>query len=284
MTTWTPLHGPGGTVLAASGSVTAAAETSVLRVWVGADLVAEAAADQPNLARPRIVGQTVLWGQHRLDISDGTHRRLAPMAKILPGYEQTAHAWASDGHAAVVAARWIGPPGAPPSVVSMLEADGERQSTLWESPDVAPGALWFGDRAIVVGAPRVYDAPRYDGVSPAVRTWDADTSPFRIDGDDAGARVLVAEYAQLTVWHLATGEMLGRCAGLWIDAALTPDGTRVVTADSDGRVHVRHVAAGLPIVAEVSTDAPTLAVAATDARVVATFDRLPAIRTTALRP
>ena len=75
---------------------------------------------------------------------------------------------------------------------------------------------------------------------------------------------------------------MGRRHGNWVDASLTPDGTRVVAVDFSGRIGVYRASPGLPLAAEVEADTPALAVAATDDRVAAAFVRPPAIRTAVL--
>ena len=266
-------------MLAVSETITVAAQIGALTVWSDSARVAQVRADLPNPARPRIAGRRVYWGPYAVDLDLGTHRGLVPTHVTLPGYEQTAHAWAPDGHAAVVAGRWTGPPGPSPAVVALLDAEGERLAVLWEAADLAPVALWFGEAEIVIGTrdPRVFDR-----AGRPLRTLPAATPPFRIEADSAGARVLVAEHAQLAVWDLASGEALARRGGTWVDAALTPDGTRVVAVDFSGRLHVHRVSPDLPVAARVPADAPALTVAATDHRLVAAFTRLPAVRTAPL--
>jgi hypothetical protein len=221
----------------------------------------------------------VYWGSYAVDLDLGTHRGLVPTPVALPGYEQTAHAWAPDGHAAVVAGSWARTPRASKAVVALLDAEGERRAVLWEAADLAPVALWFGQAQIVVGTrgPRVFDP-----MGQPLRTLPATTSPFRVEVDGAGARALVAEHARLAVWDLTSGEELGHRTGTWVDAALTPDGTRVVAVDFGGHLHVHRVAADLPVAGQVPADTPALTVAATDDRLVAAFSRAPTVRTTTL--
>jgi hypothetical protein len=279
MTTWSPLEEAPGTVLAVSGELTAAAQLGALTVWSDGAQVAQMQGELPNPARPRIAGRVVYWGPYVVDLDRGIERRLPHTPELLPGYRQTAYAWAPDGHAALVSGTWTGPPGPSPAVVALLDPAGGPPVVLWEAADLAPAGLWFGTAAIVVGSrgPRVFDA-----VGRPLRTLPATTSPFRIEGDAAGARLLVAEHARLTVWDLAGGEALGARTGAWVDAALTPDGTRVVAVDLDGHVRVHRVGPDLPVAGEVPADAPALAVAATDHRLAAAFARVPTVRTTSL--
>jgi hypothetical protein len=275
---WNPLEGGAGTLLAACGTITAAAQVGELTLWSQEVVVSRTAAGAANPARPRIIGDRAYWGPYVVEVDSGAPgARLTPPAP--PGYEQTAHAWAPDGRAAVVAARRTGPGGRSPAVVALLDSSGGQTAVLWEADDLAPTALAFGPDHVVIGTrgPRVFDR-----AGRPVRTLPADTAPFRIDVDQGGGRILVAEHATLTVWDLAAEAEVGRRRGNWVDASLTPDGTRVVTVEFSGRIGVYRASPGLPTAAELEADAPALAVAATDDRVAAAFVRPPAIRTAAL--
>jgi hypothetical protein len=279
VTAWSALDGGTGTVLAVAGEVAIAAQLGTLTVWSDGEPAVTIHAEVPNPARPRVVGRRVHWGPHVVDLDNGTHDRLVPTGDVLPGYAQTAHAWARGGDAAMVAGRWTDPAGHPRAVAALVDGDGARPTMIWEAREDAPVALWVGDATGVVGtrSPEVVDR-----AGRLVRVLTGTSAPFRIDGDGAGARLLVAEHATLGVWNLADGELLGRCSGTFVDAALTPDGRRVVTVDFSGRMRVHAVAPELPLVTELDSDDPALAVAVTDDRIVAAFAAMPAIRTSSL--
>jgi hypothetical protein len=94
--------------------------------------------------------------------------------------------------------------------------------------------------------------------------------------------VLVAEHTRLAVRALHTSELVGECSGRWIDAALGPDGSRLVAIDFAGRIRVHLVEPELPVAYEIPADTPAQAVAASDDRIAVAFIEPPLVRTAAL--
>jgi hypothetical protein len=265
---WTGLPGAGGTLLALAGDRTAAAQLGRLTVWDGEREIACVEGAVPG--RPRITDGAVLWGEVEL-VGNNVKRVAGLQGAPTPAgfYRVAASAWTPDGEAVVTSAAWTGPPGRPEARVVLHDAGGEPRATLWEASDLAPKALWAGERLIVVGSrePRVYAR---DGT--LVNTLTGRTPPVRVEADAAEERLLVVEHGALTVWSTATWEPLERRDGAWLDAAMAPDGGLVVAVDLAGALH------GAPLAASD----PVQAVALGDGRIAACFARAPIVRTAAV--
>jgi hypothetical protein len=268
---WEALPDGVGTVLAVAGDVRVAAQSGRLRAWRGLAPLWVAEVGSANPARPTVLPDRVLWGPYAVDLGTGSVTEL-PFARVPAGYVPTAHAWSADGSVAVAAGRRLDPGGSsPPAAAWLLGPSGP--SALWSGVDVPPVAVGSDLPFVVVGHrnPDVYSR---DGR--LLRSLEGVTSPQRLDGH--AGRLLVAEAGLLSVWELASGSLLGRAPGTWVDACLTPDGETVVAADMAGQLQRMPVAGGLHRGADVPADGPVMAVA-TDGRVLlASFARLPGLR------
>ena len=260
MSEWTALAGTGGTLLAVAGERTAAAQLGRLTVWDGDREIASVEGAVPG--RPRLSDGVVLWGEVKL--AGGDVERIGGLqGPPSPGgfYRVAASAWTPDGKAVVTSAAWTGPPGRPEARVELHGV-----ATLWEASDLAPKALWAGERLIVVGSrePRIYDR---DGA--LVNTLPGTTPPVRVEADAAEEHLLVVEHGGLTIWSTASWEPIERREGAWLDAALSPDGARLVAVDLTGGLHGSPVAAPEPV----------QAVALGESRIAASFAHPPQVRT-----
>jgi hypothetical protein len=276
---WTPLAGPGGTLLGLAGAHTAAAQRGRLTVWEdGREL---ATAEAALTGRPSFGAAEVRCGELIVSLDGGAVRRVQPeIGNPGPpppgsGYRAEAAAWAPDGEALVIATAWTGPPGPAAARAVLLDGAGRHVTTLWEGSDRPPGALWAGDELIVVGTrePRVYSR---DGT--LVSLLDAGTPPARIDAD--GERLLVAEHGRITLWDTATWRAAAQWDGSWLDAALSPGRDAALAIDLTGTLHALSFAGGAP--EALATPDPLQSLAVGEKRIVASFMRGAAVRTAAL--
>ncbi len=284
---WTPLAGPGGTLLALAGDYTAAAQRGRLTVWNGDRELASVEARLTG--RPAIGAGALRCGEVVVSLPDGVARRVdgvqaalgegtgvAPLPPPGGGYRAAGTAWAPDGKALVAAAAWTGPPGPPAARAVLLDGAGRHQATLWEGSDRAPGALWAGEELIVVGTrePRVYSR-----AGTLVILLDAGTPPVRIDGDDI--RLLVVEHGGVTLWGTESWQVLARWDGGWLDAALAPGRDVAIAVDLGGALHALPLDGSAPQALDAPD--PVQALAVDERRIVASFARGAQIRTAALR-
>ena len=268
---WIDLPDGTGSVLAVAGDLYLAAETSRLRAWRGSTFLWLAEAVEQNPARPTILADRVRWGPYDLDLRTGALADI-PFARSAPGYRQTAHAWSPDGSVAVAAGRRLDPGGSA-APVAAWRLDPSGPTTLWSAVDVPPVAVAVDGDVAVVGHrdPLMYGT----GAKPGT-VLDAPTPPQRIDL--RGTRLLLVGSGELTVWDVPTGALLGRRAGSWMDACLTPEGDRVVAVDLAGSLVRLHVSDHLQTAITEPQATPITAVA-TDGRVLlAAFAQLPALR------
>jgi hypothetical protein len=271
MTSWEALPDGVGTVLALAGEIRVAAQSGRLRAWRELVPLWQAEVPEPNPARPTILPDRVLWGPYSIDLRTGAVADV-PFAWPPAGYGQTAHAWSPDGSLAVAAGRRLDVGGSsPPAAAWLLGESGP--TTLWAGVDVPPLAVFVDPPLVVVGHrhPDVHDT---DGT--LLRSLEGVTSPSRIDGH--GGRILIVEAGLLSVWEPATGTLLRRAPGTWVDACLTPDGKTVVAADMAGNLHRLPVAAGGHDDAVETSADPVMAVATDGRTLLAAFARLPGLR------
>ncbi len=283
---WTPLVGPGGTLLALAGDHTAAAQRGRLTVWDGERQFV--AVESGLTGRPGFGAGALRCGELVVSLPDGAVRRLdgvqaamgegtgvAPLPPPSGGYRAAGVAWAPDGEALVAGAAWTGPPGPPAARAVLLDGSGRHAATLWEGSDRAPAAVWAGSDLIAVGTrePRVYSR-----AGALVMLLDAGTPPLRIDVLDG--RLLVVEHGRLTLWGTDAWQMLAQWNGGWLDAALAPGRDAAIAVDLAGALHA------LPLdgSAAQALDAPdpVQALAVGERRIVASFVRGAQIRTAAL--
>lgn len=289
---WSPLAGGRGTVLAVSGDYTAAAELSTLTVWADDRLAAQADAPSASPGRPRFALPFVFWGGGVLDLHTGTYTRLTDVNKALikgtdapsfaapgRGYLPSSYAWAPGGEALVVSAAWGGDNTQLPSRAVLVDGAGGHRATLWEAQDLAPVAAWLGRRAIVLGTrePLVFDR---DGRR--VATLHRALPAKRIESSDDETKLMTIDDRRIALWDTSTWELRGEWPGMWLDAALAPDGRGLVAVAFDGRLHYARTADGLTPVGELLTDDPVAAVAHGDDRIVASFISGASVRTAPL--
>lgn len=289
---WSPLVGGQGTTLAVSGEYTAAARLASLTVWAGDRVVARADAPSPSPGRPRFVLPSVFWGVGVLNLGTGTYARLPGVYEALvrgtdappfasPGrdYLPASYAWSPDGDALVVSAAWAGVSRHLPSRAVLLDGSGEYRATLWEAHDLAPAAAWVGRRAIVLGTREPLVFAR-DGRH--VATLSEGVPAKRIESSADEASLMIVEDRRVAVWKTSPWELRGEWPGLWLDAALAPDGSGLVAVDFDGRLHRARVADGLAPAGELETADPVAALAHGTDRIVAAFARGVSVRTAPL--
>ncbi len=269
---WSALPGELGGAVAIAGDVVVAATLSRLTGWRSGVIIAEVTSPRPNPARPVVVGDTVSWGSCLTDLTTGRSEFGPFLADALPGYEQTMATRSPDGGLVLAAGRWGGPLGAEsPAVVAALA--GDQVTVLWRAHDLAPEALWCGQERLVVGCrgPRVLDhAGTALGSLPSV------VPPFRIESAADERLLLIADHGRLLV--AADGQPLGSADGAWLDAAITPDGSRVVALDFSDQLHFFDVRPGLPETAVIAAPDPISRVGLSDTKVVASFGVPPAVR------
>ena len=268
---WAALPGGVGSVLAVAGAVRVAAEISRLRAWRGLTPLWLAEAPEQNPARPTILADRVCWGHYAVDLGTGALDEI-PFARPPEEYRTTAHAWSPDGSVAVAAGRRRDPASsAPPVAAWRLDTTGP--TTLWSGDDVPPVAVAVDGATAVVGHrdPVVYSA---DANPPKVLS--APTPPQRIG--IRSAMLLLVGSGELSVWDLATGALLGRTTGTWMDACLTPDGRTVLAVDMSGRLVRMPVAVNLGIATVEPQDSPMTAVATDGNVLLAAFAGLPGLR------
>jgi hypothetical protein len=280
---WTPLAGPGGTLLGLAGAHTAAAQRGRITVWE--DERELASVEAAWTGRPLVGTGEVRCGELIVSLDGGAVRRVHPalgegtgVATPPPpgsGYRAEGAVWSPDGEALLVAAAWTGAAGPPPARALLFDGDGRHVTTLWEGSDRAPGALWAGDELLVVGtrAPRVYTR-----AGTLVNVLDAEVPPVRIDGDER--RLLIVEHGRITLWDTAGWQQLARWDGGWLDAGLAPGRDVAVAIDLTGALHALPLSGSAPQALETPDPAQSLAVG--ERRIVASFMRGAAVRTAAL--
>jgi hypothetical protein len=224
---WTGLPDGAGSVLAVAGEIRVAAQLSRLRGWRGLVPLWLVEVPEQNPARPTILSDRVCWGPYSINLQSGAVEEV-PFALLPSHYLQTAHAWSPDGSVAIAAGRRKDPGRSVPAVAAW-RLDPGGPTTLWSGDDVPPVAVAIDGDVAVVGHrdPVVHAA----GGGPAT-TLPAPTPPQRID--IRSGRLLLVGSGELSVWDLATGAVLGRAGGLWVDGCLTPDGGTVLAVEMSG--------------------------------------------------
>jgi hypothetical protein len=283
---WTPLAGPGGTLLALAGDHTAAAQRGRLTVWDGErELVA---VESGLTGRPSFGAGELRCGELVVSLPDGAVRRLdgvqaalgegtgvAPLPPPGGGYRAAGFAWAADGEALVAGVGWTGPPGPPAARAVLLDGSGRHTATLWEGSDRAPAAVWAGAELIAVGTrePRVYAR-----TGELVMLLDAGAPPIRLEADERS--LLVVEHARIALWDPVTWRTVTQWEGGWLDATLAPGRDVAVAVDLSGALHALPLEGGAPV--PLGAPDPVQAIAVGERRIVASFARGAQVRTAAL--
>jgi hypothetical protein len=244
MEEWKILKDGSGNRLAINDTYAVAAEPLCITVWKEGELYCRQQVTFPQPGFPRLSDNKIYWGPGMLDLEK---RIYVPVVKALAvlktemvqlgrpsdTYRPVEYAWAPDGSTMAVSLQWSGKPGPPPAKVLLLSTGGELEARLWEDSDVPVTALCVSEKWVIAGTRqlRIFEKHR-----PAPKMLAAAVPAVRIEVTKDERRMMRLQYDHIALWDLSEPTLLHRWDGNWLDAAITPDGDRIVAVDSNGKL------------------------------------------------